>query len=177
MAGYSRGNPSMGDVLRTVVVLSAIVLGVWGVGQFFAVSPDEPTSEVDWRTAAGGIEPRAGFVPLVPDELPAGWRATRAELVEGRWQLGLVTADEEYVGLTQRPGDAADLRRLVDDRAPDSEVEGTERIGGRAWQESTTPGGDRTFARVVDSQAVVVTGSAPRAELIDFVASLVRYSP
>lgn len=176
MSGYSRGNPAMGDVVRSVLVLGAIVLALWFVGRLVTVTPDQPTSDADWRTAASGVEPRAGFTPLVPPQLPDGWRATRAELVEDRWQLNVVTRDGDFVGLSQRPGDAKTLKQLVEDRAEASDADGAARIGGKAW-EVFTSGEDTTLARVVGREAVVVTGSAPRDVLQDYVASLVPFSP
>ncbi|MFS0886088.1 DUF4245 domain-containing protein [Aeromicrobium sp. 179-A 4D2 NHS] len=175
MGGYSRGNPAMGDVLRSVLVLGAVVLGLWLFGQLLTQTPDKPTSDADWRTAASGVEGRAGFAPLVPDELPEGWRATRAELIDTRWQLNLVTQDDEFVGLSQVPGDAKSLRTLIADRAPDGKPDGTVPIGGDEWQ-LLTAGDETTFARVVGRQAVVVTGTAPRAVMQDYIASLEPYS-
>ena len=175
MSGYSRGNPAMGDVLRSVLVLGAVVLGLWLFGQLLTQTPDKPTSDADWRTAASGVEQRAGFAPLAPEELPDGWRATRAELIDTRWQLNLVTQDGEFVGLSQVPGDAKSLRTLIKDRAPDSEPDGTVRIAGDEWQ-LLTAGEETTLARVVGQEAVVVTGTAPRQQMQDYVASLRPYS-
>ncbi len=176
MSGYSRGNPAMGDVLRSVLVLGAIVLGLWLLGQILTVTPDKPTSDKDWQTAASGVEARAGYVPLVPASLPEGWSATRAELVGQRWQLGLVTDDQEYVGLTQQPGDADGLQSLVQERAPGSSAAGDVRIDGERWLVFTGDG-ETTFARLVDGTDVVVTGSADRAVIEDYVASLEPFSP
>lgn len=171
MSGYSRGNPAMGDVLRSVLVLGAVVLGLWLIGQLFTQTPDRPTSDQDWQTAASGVEPRAGFAPLAPASLPEGWRATRAELIGDRWQLGLVTDSQEYVGLTQQPGSAAGLQALVNERAPGSDPAGEVQIDGEQWFVFT--GEDATtFARVVDQTTVVVTGSADRAVIEDYIAAL-----
>jgi hypothetical protein len=177
MSGYSRGNPAMGDVVRSVLVLGVGLLVVWLFSRLLANTPENPTSEVDWRTAAAGVEGRAGFVPLVPDDVPDRWRATRAELIDGRWQLNLVTGDQEYVGLSQRAGDAKGLQSLVEERAPGGEDADTVRIDGRAWQVRTGPEDTTTFARVIGREAVVVTGSADRDVLEDYVASLEPFAP
>lgn len=175
MSGYSRGAPAMGDVLRSVLVLGAIVLGVFFIGQLVTVTPDKPTSDADWRTAASGVEQRAGYVPLVPDELPDGWRATRAALDGDRWQLNVVTKDGDFIGLTQRPGDAKDLAALVKDRAPETKPAGEADVAGTTWQLSIA-GEERTYARLVGRQAVVVTGTAPRGQFEDYIASLEPFS-
>ena len=176
MSGYSRGNPAMGDVLRSVLVLGAIVLALWFVGRLVTVTPDNPTSDADWRTAASGVEPRAGYTPLVPPELADGWRATRAELIGERWQLNVVTKDGHFVGLSQQPGDATTLEQVVEDRSEGSTADGAVRIDGRPWKVFTA-GEDTTLAAVVGREAVVVTGSASRDVLQDYVASLVPFSP
>lgn len=175
MSGYSRGNPAMGDILRSVLVLGAVVLGIFLFGRLFAQTPDRPTSDADWRTAASGVQPRADFAPLVPPELPEGWRATRAELIDDRWQLNLLTKDGEFVGLSQRRGDAEALEQLVADRAKGADKVGTARIGGREW-DVLDAGEDTVLARVVGPTAVVVAGTASRDELEDYVASLEPYS-
>ncbi len=173
MSGYSRGNPSMGDVLRSVFVLGAIVLGLWLVGQLVTNTPDEPTRSVDWQTAASGVEDRAGFVPLVPAELPKAWRATSARVVNDSWQLGVLTGQDKFIGLTQQATEVADL---VKDRAAGSKPAGEVTIGGAKWQLRTGPGEDTTYARQIGDQAVVVTGSATRAQFEDYIASLQPYS-
>lgn len=175
MSGYSRGNPAMGDILRSVLVLGAVVLGIFLFGRLFAETPDQPTSDADWRTAASGVQPRAGFAPLVPSDLPEGWRATRAELIDDRWQLNVVTKDGEFVGLSQRRGDAESLEQLVEERAEGADKAAPVRIGGEQW-DVLEAGEDTVFARVVGPTAVVVTGTASRDEMQDYIASLEPYS-
>lgn len=172
MSGYSRGVPAMGDVVRSVLVLGGIVLAIFLFGRLFTQTPDNPTAEVDWRGAASGVEVRAGFVPLVPTELPEGWRATRAELIDDRWQLNVVTELDEYVGLTQRTGAAEELPKLVQDRAEGSEAAGEVQLSGATWQVFTGPEGETTLGRAVETEIVVVTSSAERTVVEDYVASL-----
>ncbi|MFO6451468.1 MULTISPECIES: DUF4245 domain-containing protein [unclassified Aeromicrobium] len=172
MSGYSRGVPAMGDVLRSVLVLGGVVLAIFLFGKLFTQTPDQPTSDVDWRTAASGVEVRAGFVPLVPTELPEGWRATRAELIDDRWQMNVVTDVNQYVGLTQRTAAADELPKLVRDRAEGSEPDGEVEINGATWQVFKGPDGDTTLGRAVETEIVVVTSSAQRAVVEDYVASL-----
>ncbi|MTB87910.1 DUF4245 family protein [Aeromicrobium senzhongii] len=176
MSGYSRGVPAMGDVLRSVLVLGAVVVGLFLFGRLLTVTPDNPTSEVDWRTAASGVESRAGFVPLVPAEVPDRWRVTRAELIDDRWQLNVITEKDKYVGLSQRRGDAKALSALVEDRAPGAKPAGDVRIDGQSWQVGTGPKGAVTLSRLVGGDAVVVTGNAGQSVIEDYVASLEPFS-
>lgn len=173
MSGYSRGNPAMGDVVRSVLVLAAVVLAIWGIGRFFTVTPDQPTSEVDWRTAASGVEPRAGFVPWVPSRVPEDWRVTSARLVDTRWQMGVVTADSDFIGLDQQAGDVDDL---VQDRAAGSEPDGEVNVDARTWKVRTGPESDTTYTIAADGQALLVRGDAPRADIEAFLALLGPYS-
>ena len=46
--GSSRGNPSMGDILRSVAVIGVIVLAVWAFGKIFTTDPGDPVKPVDY---------------------------------------------------------------------------------------------------------------------------------
>ena len=173
MSGYSRGNPAMGDVFRSVLVLGAIVLAVWFVGRLVTLTPDKPTSDVDWQLAASGVEPRLGFVPIVPNELPKSWRATSAKVAEDRWQLGVLDDSGEFFGLSQNVGS---IDSLIRERAKGSKYVGPVEVAGQIWYLYKRPGKDLTFAREFGDQAVVVTSTAKQAEIEDYLQTLVRYS-
>lgn len=161
----------MADVVRSVAVLGLIVLAIWGFGRFFTSTPKEPTSSVDYAQAARQVAD-AGAVPfevLAPPVLPQGWRATSARLDDDRWHLGLVTSDDQYVGLEQAQQPAA---ALLPSFAPGSKPVGTATIAGQEWSERRASDGDITFVRTADGLTTLVTGSVRRAELEAYVASL-----
>jgi hypothetical protein len=167
--GSSRGNPSMGDVVRSVAVLSALVLALWGFGQLFTKTPDSPVKPIDYAATVKSARPAAEFELLAPSTLPKGWVATSAQFTPTTWHLGVVTDDEEYVGLEQRKGDS---KRLVATYAKDSKAAGTATIDGETWELREGPDGDVTFVRSESGLTTLVTGEAPRAEVEAYVSSL-----
>ena len=175
MAGTSsRGNPSMADVVRSVLVLGLIILGLWVVGRLVTVTPDEPTPSVDYAQAAQQVADAVPYAVLSPPSLPNGWRATSARLDEGRWHLGVVTDGDDYVGLEQEQTDAASL---VKDVAPGSKPGGEVTIAGSPWTERTASDGDITYVRTEGRLTTLVTGSVPKTELKDYIASLAVVTP
>ncbi|MEH3033496.1 MAG: DUF4245 domain-containing protein [Aeromicrobium erythreum] len=169
MAGTSsRGNPAMGDVVRSVAVLGLIVLGIFLVGKLVTVTPDNPTSAVDYRDAARSATDAVSFPVLAPPALPEGWRATSARLDDGKvWALGVVTADDDFVGLHQ----GTDREDLLD-RYGRGTARGDVTIDGDSWQERRGSKGETVLVRQVGGSTAIVTGTAPRATVLDFVASL-----
>src|SRR5690606_30795495 len=108
-----------------------------------------------------------------PAELPEGWRATSVRYTPGRswaWHVGILTADEEYVGLEQA--------RMAPDELVAAVAEGTEPAGetsvdGGAWQVRTDEErGETTLVRRTGKVTTVVTGSASQQTLEDFVRLL-----
>ena len=165
----SRGNPSMGDILRSVAVLGAIILVLFAVGRFFTVTPDEPTRTVDYQAAAESSRKAATFDLLAPTELPAGWRATSVRFEDSSWHLGVVTDDDEYVGLEQvRSGVDRAVERFAEGSTPDGEAE----VDGETWSVHTGPRDDVTYIRRDGDMTVVVTGTTTRAELERYISSL-----
>ncbi len=167
--GSSRGNPAIVDILRSVAVLGALILALWGFGQLFTNTPDQKITPIDYVATVDSARPVAEFDLLAPTELPAGWVATSARFRPTSWHLGVVTDDEEYVGLEQsRVG--AD--QLVSVYAKDSKAAGSVSIAGTQWDLRKGPGGDVTYVRTEAGVTTLVTGEAPRAEVEAYVASL-----
>ena len=167
--GSSRGNPSMGDVVRSVAVLSALVLALWGFGQLFVTTPDDTIKPIDYLETARSARPAAEFELLAPATLPKGWTATSARFTPTSWHLGVVTDDEEYVGLEQAKVEAEQLIKYF---AKDSKAAGTATIDGETWELRKGPDGDVTFVRSESGLTTLVTGDAPRAEVEAYVSSL-----
>ena len=170
----SRGNPSMGDIARSIAVLGAIILALFALGRLFTVTPDEPTQSVDYRSAVESSRTVADFELLAPDSLPEGWRATSVRFEPDSWHLGVLTDEDDYVGLEQV---TADTGRAIERFANGSRDEGTTVVEGETWSLRTGPRDDLTYVRR-DSAAsdggmtIVVTGSAPRVVMERYISSL-----
>lgn len=167
--GSSRGNPSMGDVVRSVAVLGALVVALWGFGQLFTNTPDKPIRSIDYVDTVRSARPAAEFELLAPSSLPTGWVATSAKFTPTTWHLGVVTADEEYVGLEQSKVAA---KQLIGVYAKGSKAAGNVTIDGRSWDVRKSPDGDIVFIRTESGLTTLVTGQAPRAEVEAYVSSL-----
>jgi Protein of unknown function (DUF4245) len=165
----SRGNPAMGDIARSVAVLGAIILALFGLGRVLTVTPDEPTRSVDYRTAVESSRTVADFDVLAPASLPDGWRATSVRFEEESWHLGVVTSDDDYVGLEQVE---ADPRRAVERFANGSRSSGDTVVGGETWSLHTGPRDNLTYVRRDGTMTIVVTGTAPRHEMEAYISSL-----
>lgn len=165
----SRGNPSMGDIFRSIAVLGVIVLGLFLIGRLVTITPDEPTRSVDYREAVESSRTVADFDVYAPTSLPPGWRATSVRYEEDSWHLGVVTEDGEYVGLEQVE---SGVGRAVERFAKGSRADGRAVIGGDTWTVRAGPRDDVTFVRSDGAMTVVVTGSLPRAEMERYVSSL-----
>lgn len=172
MSSYGGANATMGDVVRTVLVLAGAVLGLFLLGRlFFTVEPEHPVKEVDYHAAAEGVEPAAGFVPLAPASLPEGWRATSARFDAGSWQLGVVTDDEQFVGWRQvRDSD----QEAYDDAVGDSAE--TVTIAGRQWQVSEHRK-ERTYAHSDGGLTYVVRSTTDERATENYIASFESLVP
>lgn len=164
----ARQPSTFADVLRTVLVMAAVLLGIALVGKVFTVDPGTPRSTLDPREVAPRAAREAGVPLTVPQSLPAGWRATAAERRGEVWHVGVVTADDEYIGLEQ---DTASQRDMLRRFAPQSRPAGEVSIGGREWDRRTEPDGDTVYLRRDGATTVLVVGSAPRRQIETYIAS------
>jgi hypothetical protein len=168
MSGTSRSSSS-GDIARSIAVIGLILVALFGIGRLVTVEPDHPTTPVDYRSAAESSRTVADFDLLAPTSLPEGWHATSVRFDKGAWHLGVLTADKEYVGLEQV---REPERRTVERFAPRSTSDGAAEIEGTTWSRRSGPDGDSTYVRRDGDMTVLVTGSAPRAQIERYVASL-----
>jgi hypothetical protein len=172
--GSSRGNPSLGDIVRSIAVLGAILLALFALGRLLTVTPDEPTRAVDYKSAVASSRTVADFDVFAPGSLPDGWRATSVRFEPDSWHLGVVTDDDDYVGLEQVK---ADTRRAVERFANGSRVYGKTVVGGETWLLHIGPRDNLTYVRRDGSgsdggMTVVVTGTAPRVVMERYISSL-----
>ncbi|HSI27080.1 MAG TPA: DUF4245 domain-containing protein [Aeromicrobium sp.] len=165
----ARKPSTFADVLRTVLVMAAVLLGIAVVGRVFTVDPGPPPSTLDPAEVAPHAARDAGVPLYAPRSLPPGWRATAAEMRGDVWHIGVVTADEDYIGMEQAQASSADtLRRF----AKGSRADGDVRVGGVLWSRRTEADGDTVFLRRAGSTTLLVIGSAPRQQLESYLSSL-----
>lgn len=174
MSSSSRGNPSMGDVLRTTVVLGLVILGVFFIGKFvFSSEPENPTSEAEYLLAASGVEDVAGFDPLVPPTLNEGWRSTVADFDGNRWRLVVTTEAKKFISYEQARVSARELlmtSAVEPSRGPDVE------FATHTWSVGEDESGNRAYFREEGELVHMVISSASEEVLRDYVSSLVPFS-
>jgi hypothetical protein len=175
MAGSSRGNPKLGDIVRSVVVLGGVLLLVWGATRLlFGGAPERPdVPAVDYAAVLPGAERETGADLLAPTSLPDGWKVTSSRVRDGVWSLGTLVDDTRFVGLTQAP---LSEDRAVQEYAEGSRREGTTDVGGTSWTRWSSPDGETTYSRAVpgprEDTTAVVTSDLPRDDLERYLASL-----
>lgn len=174
----SRGNPSAGDIVRSVVVLAVVILLVVWVAGWFRGDPVAEPEPVDYVAAAEGAAETATYGVLVPPELPDGWRATRAtwDPTGQQWRLGLLTGDDAYVGVEQSA--TATEEDLLETYAPEATSAGEVEVAGASWRVFTEAAADRTtLSRSADGVSVLVTGSVSPDDVEEFAAGLQPVAP
>ena len=165
----TRGNPAMGDIVRSMVVIALIVLGLYGFGKLFTQEPDTPTPTIDYATIVDQARPAAGFELLAPESLPKRWRANGARFNVDEWHLGVLTDDEEYIGLEQIKGS---VDRAIDRFADGSKADGTADVGGETWSVRKGPLDRTTYVRRDGGVTTLVVGTASRPVIEKYIASL-----
>lgn len=159
----------MGDIIRSVLVLGLIILALWGLGKFFTRTPDDPVKAIDYATVVSQARPAADFALVAPDSLPSGWKATSARFEPNSWQLGVLTDDEEYIGLFQVK---VGIDRAVDRFADGSKDAGSAEIAGEAWTVRKGPKDRLTYVRREGGLTTLINGTASRSVIEDYVSSL-----
>jgi len=159
----------MGDVVRSVAVLGLVILALWGVGRLFTNTPADPVKAIDYARIVRSARPAADFALLAPPSLPTGWKATSARFEPNSWHLGVLTADNDYIGVEQVK---VSIPQAVGEFAKDSRSAGSATIAGKIWRARKGPGDDITFVRAEAGLTTLINGSAPRQVIEDYVASL-----
>jgi len=169
----SRYNRSFGGLVAAMVATVVFVVAYVG---FRALTRDQPDLEpkVDYASCVAYLQ-EADVAVVHPASLPPGWAANSIHFEPGEppsWRMGMVTADDEFVGVVQQQEDVEDLLDHYVDASPrqgeDASPENT--LGVASWQTWSDPGGDHAFstelgAGPLEGQTLLVYGSAPVAEL------------
>jgi len=162
----------VGAILITVVA----VVGFIALLSLFRDEPEIEADRVDYLEIVG-LAQDAKLDPVYPAELPSGWTATKAEVLQDEqsgFDLGLLTDDEEFVGVVSTD---EDLDHLLAERVDEEDVETTENftVSGSVatdWQGYADSGGDLAYAAEVSGRTVLVYGSASEEDMAKIVASL-----
>lgn len=154
-----------------LVLAVGVLVAVW-VGSLFRNDTVVEPDPVDYRAVAEQAQPAADFALAVPDRLPSDWRATSArwDPVDEQWHLGILTADEEYVGVEQAGGDPD---TLVAAYASGAVAAGEADVDGRQWRRFVDEeSGEVTLVLRTQHASTLVTGTAPEVTLVAVAGSL-----
>jgi hypothetical protein len=176
----SRYDRSFGGLLAAMVVTVLFVAAYVG---FRALTREQPDvqPEVDYLSCVAYLQ-EADVSIAYPADLPAGWRATSINFERGTppsWRIGLLTADDDFIGVVQEQTDVQEVLKDYVDSAPTEGEDATpeNRLGAATWQTWSDPGGDHALSAVPESgplagQTVVVYGSAPLGDQEALLARL-----
>jgi hypothetical protein len=168
----SRYDRSFGGLLAAMLVT---VLFVGGYVGFRALTRDQPEldPDVDYASCVAYLQ-EAGVTVVYPRELPSGWRANVIHYAPGNppgWRIGLVTDQDEFVGVVQQQEDVDDLLTQYVDESPrqGDDASPENGLGATSWQTWSDAGGDHAFSTELSSgplagQTLLVYGSAPVAD-------------
>lgn len=160
--------------MGAMVILVAVVLGYVAFRELNRADPASPVDEVDYTRTVEFARGQAGFDLLAPARLPEGWRATSVDFVpgeEGRWHLGMLTDEGQYVGLEQSTASAESMVQTHVD--PEAARGGPVTVEGERWRTWTDDSGDLALVRSTgDTTTLVVGHDVPQAELRAFAAAL-----
>lgn len=171
----SRGNPDISDIIRSVVVIGLIILGLFAFGKLFTSTPDQTVSTVDYQQVLKQAQAGTDLSLLAPATLPSGWRATSArfepgaDMSGGSWHLGVLTADEEYVGVEQTP---VSTKQAVDRWGAGSKASGSAEVAGQVWSVRTGPGDRLVYVKREGDRTTLVNGTIGQAGIERYISSL-----
>ena len=163
-------------MVGAMLVLLLVVAAFVAFRDLNRVEPTRPVTDVNYRQTLAYAREQAGFPVLAPDPLPVGWRATTVEFIPDpvRWHLGMLTGQEQYVGIEQSASSERDMvETYVDAEATRS---GALTVDGTRWRVWADTGGDTALVRRAGAVTTLVVGRVPRDELAGFVAELAAAS-
>ena len=166
---------SAGGMVGAMVVL---LVAVGAFVAFRALTRDQPEvrpEPVDHLQAVRLLQ-SAGRTVVYPDELPAGWITTRADVGPAGdewWSLTMLTDEGLFAGIRQEDAELETLvETYVDEDAVEGETVGVENALATRWRQFSDDGADTAFAAEVGGDWVLVYGSASAGDLLRIVESL-----
>jgi hypothetical protein len=158
-----------------VTVLFVLAFVAWR--GLFRTDVDDTPVAVDWRESVE-LAQQADYAVVHPRELPAGWTATSVDLFAGaepRWGMGVLTDDEDFIGIRQQDTSVDALVDLyVDEKADAGDDAGVASEVADTWQTWSDEGGDHGYSTELDEDAVLVYGSAPVEDIETYLGLLTR---
>lgn len=159
-----------------MIVLVLAVVGYWVAQNLTHSSVDSSITAVpDWRSSVAAVQTVAK-VPY-PASLPAGWQVTSADWdttdpTRPLWRFGVVTADNQFVGLYLQNAPLSALVEQTVDPNADHDADTTIPTAlGRTWSTWTDRNGDTGYATTVGKKNLIVYGTS-EAELEKFMQLL-----
>jgi hypothetical protein len=175
VATSTRGNPSLGDILRSVGVLAGVIAAIAIV--FNLLNDPEPRvpDPVDYAIALDTVRAEYDYDVLAPEPVPDDWRATSVDVSQegggDRWRLGFLVDGEQFVGIEQTDGEIESYR---DERLAGFVPDGESTIDGLTWErlveDDDAP--DRALVRVDGGALTIVRGTLAYDGLEEFVTLL-----
>ena len=171
---YQRSFPAL---VGAMIVTVGFVLVYVGWRALFRPDVENEPAPVEW-TESVALAEEAGIPVVRPRELPDGWTATSVELRAGddpRWGLGVLTDDEQFIGIRQEDASVEELvRTYVDEDAVGGEDATVPSEVGDTWQTWSDDGGDRGYSTELGDDAVLVYGSAPTEVIEQYLGLLTQ---
>ena len=174
----SRYTRSFNGMVGALIVTILFVLAFVGWRGLFRDDVDSAAATVDWQESVK-LADDAGLRVVRPSELPDGWQATSVDLVavgdDPRWGLGVLTDDDDFIGIRQQDASVDDLVGLYvdDDPTEGEEVSLTSDVAS-TWQTWSDDGGDHGYSTELGDESLLVYGSAPVEEIESFIGLLTR---
>jgi hypothetical protein len=175
VAADKRGSKTVRDLALSLVVLGVVVAVIYVFIPHDSKATPVKTLKVDYTASLQQARRYAPYPVAAPEGLGSGWTAT-SDTFDGTdphkttWHLGLVSADQEYVGVEQSNGDPAAFVKEVTLGAHRDGAR-TVSAGGVVWEHWT---GERYKALVRKQPGVttVVLGTGTDAQIAKVAPAL-----
>lgn len=162
-----------GGFIGSLVIAVAVILAFVAFRALTRDDLDVPTETVDYVEAVQAAQ-SAGWKVVYPSSLPKGWRATSVDVDPPRaWDIGFLTADGRFVGVSQQTGSLDSMLETYVDKAPQAggTVSLQTDVGG-TWKSWSDSGGDHALSSELGQDTLLVYGSAPESDLEKFAETL-----
>lgn len=153
-------------VLVVIVVPLVLVTHLWSDARRTTDGVAPITPAVQYREIVKEVQ-QSGQTLVYPPKLPAGWRATSADWdittdpTRPQWRLGILTADQQFVGLYEQDAPVESLvTATIDKDAKQGEGATIATDVGDRWSTWTDTGGDVGYAISVGRRTLVVYGTS-----------------